>query len=118
MNKFRLKEQELRNLGYTEAKAIAAAMKVMTQHYRHLPKERRLMLLKDILINPFGLSQRRNAEHYCKAIELTETHLESGRCSSIASRKLEWWRGRMPTGEGPQYFSLMCSKADTRECEN
>lgn len=52
MNKFRLKEQELRNLGYTEAKAIAAAMKVMTQHYRHLPKERRLMLLKDILVNP------------------------------------------------------------------
>ncbi len=48
----KLHEQELRNLGYTKAEAIAAAMKVMARHYRHLPKERRLMLLKDILINP------------------------------------------------------------------
>jgi hypothetical protein len=52
MKMLKLHEQELRNLGYTKAEAIAAAMRVMAQHYRHLPKERRLMLLKDILINP------------------------------------------------------------------
>lgn len=52
MNTDRLQANELRSMGYRNAEVIEVAMRVMTKHYRGVPKERRILLLKDILINP------------------------------------------------------------------
>ncbi len=52
MAKLKLKEKDLTRLGYPQGKVIGIAINVMLKHYRRMPKEEALDLLRDILEEP------------------------------------------------------------------
>ncbi|MFT4665748.1 MAG: tRNA-splicing ligase RtcB [Polaribacter sp.] len=68
MSKLKLRKKELQQLGYPDGPAIGMAINMMLKHYKRLPKNDVLILLKDIVENAENYKKDKNLNRIVTAL--------------------------------------------------